>query len=351
MSTPIRDAQKTFTSSLDKAIVRSQAPEAKTWSAIDLFRADDLPEPKGLLGEHVLCPQSVALVVGEGGVGKTILMLILARHFPAGEKFAHLDVRQTNVLFLSEEMPEAEMRQRFRAIFTEQQLVDLGDRLKIRCRSGIRIDSDRGIEELRHLIETEEIDGKCPELVIIDALCDVHLSDENSNREMGHIFKHVRDDVATPTGSCIAIIHHAGKPTEFTKGANIGRGASAMRDVSADVITIEKAGDGWRVVKFAKVRHGAEPAGFKFKLGSDEHGLTTLEFGKTSEPTELKATAALLKLIDENGGALDPSTLKKKAMETQGWSAPTYDRHRKAAVDTGFLVKDEKLNLYTRAKV
>jgi hypothetical protein len=350
----VHEVHETFASGLDKEIARTKAPDVKTWPAIDLFRAEGLPESKGLLGEHVLCPESVALVVGEGGVGKTILMLLLGRHVAAGEKFEHLDVRCTDVLFLSEEMPEAEMRQRLRAIFTEKQLEELGKRLKIRCRSGIRIDIEAGIEKLRHLIEVEG----CPGLVIIDALCDVHLLDENSNRDMGQAFKRIRDDVATPTGACIAIIHHAGKPNEFTKGANKGRGASAMRDVAADVITIEKAADGWRLVSFAKVRHGEEPAGFKFKLGSDEHGKTTLEIGTGTATSELKATGRLLKLLRQNGGAMTPPDLKATAMagsppHEPAWSKATYDRHRKAAKETGYIVLDESVSpaVYRPAKV
>jgi hypothetical protein len=173
--------------------------------------------------------------------------------------------------------------------------------------------------------------------------------DENSNSQMGPALKRVRDEVATPTGCCIVIIHHAGKPGEFLKGANRSRGASAMRDIAADVLTVDRNADGSRTVRFAKVRHGAEPEPFNFTLVQDEEsGLTTLEIGAGTGlgPSEFKATGQLLELIRENGGAMTPVDLRDAAMSEDGglqWSKATYYRHQKAALESGYMVKDDSV--------
>ncbi len=323
----------------------------KTWAAVELYNADALERPEGLLAGHVLCPESVALVVGPGGAGKSFLLLFLARHIAGGLSFGELPTKAATVLYLSEEMTAAELRARLHEIFTRADLEALGSRLKFRCRSGIRIDTDAGIVTFRELLESE---GN-PEFVIVDGLSDVHQLDENKNSAMGPALKSVRDRVATPTKSCIAFIHHAGKPTEFLKGSDRTRGASAMRDVAADVLTVDRGADDSRVVKFAKVRHGQEPPPFAFMFSLDERGGTTLSIGSAvnSGPTQFQATKKLLDLLAKNGGQMIPVDLKEAAMEAFGWSKATYFRHQKVAVESGLMVKDDTVSpsVFRPAKV
>jgi KaiC/GvpD/RAD55 family RecA-like ATPase len=275
----------------------------RTWTVAQLYKASEIVLPPGIMEKRLLRPGSVGLVVGEGGIGKTRLCLALARCGAEGEPFGPFSVRKVRVAYLSEELNEAEMRALLLESFPAEQVDRMAGDVVVRCRSGFRSEKPEKIaEKVRAVLEEM---GR-PELVFIDALADLHDLNENDNREMGRLLRVLRDLVATPLGCTVVLVHHAGKPSEFVSGINLGRGASALRDVAADVLTVEwkqaKATSGPRIVSVVKRRNAPPLARLAVDLVEDPAShLVALEFLSTVEPED-DAAAAILRAAREHPG-------------------------------------------------
>jgi hypothetical protein len=319
---------------------------SKTWDAVDLFRAE-IPLPEGLLAGRALVRQTVNLLLGEGGSGKSWIALALARCAVLSQKLGHLDVTPGRVLFLSEEMTDGDIRDRVRDLFTEAELASIPGRFRIRCRSGIAADTKPGLEALRRLIEEEG----CPDYVFIDSLVDIHSKDENSNSEMGPVFRGLRDLVATPTNSAVTVIHHAGKPGEFLKGSNRSRGASVIRDICSDVILVEcKAEDGPRTIKFAKCRHGGSraPKTFTLEMVPGEPGGPPVTFSISTgegeqEGTILKQVRIVVAALQKLGGEAIRADLRDALSASEKWSRETSYRHIRQSEELGMITIDDSI--------
>lgn len=319
----------------------------KTWNALDLYLAD-LKPPDGQFAGKALCRQSVSLLLGEGGVGKTYIALGIARAAALSEPFGEIEVTSGNVLFLSEEMTESEMHGRLRELFSLEELERIAPekRLKIRCRAGLKADTDEGLTEIRKIIQGEG----SPQFVFVDALVDIHSKNENSNTEMGPVFRGLRDHVATPCNTSLTVLHHAGKPGEFLSGSNRSRGASVIRDICADVILVEGRKSGRvRDVTFPKCRHGGTnpPHPFSVELVQQPNGIYTLAIGDAGTTHEFEKAAKVIALVKSQGGRLFRQQIVEMMKAAHGWSARTVDAAIGDAVGAGLLQRCEKIGKET----
>lgn len=317
------------------------AGSPRIWSGIDLYRAK-LSSPEGQVAGKALCRKSVSLLLGEGGVGKTYIAMAIGRAAVLGGDLGHVTVKPGRVLFLSEEMSDDEMHGRLHELFREEELEKAQSDIRFRCRSGIAADTEEGIAALRDLIESE---GR-PEYVFIDALVDIHSKNENSNSEMGPVFRNLRDLVATPCDTSITVLHHAGKPGEFLSGSNRSRGASVIRDICADVILVEARRSSMvRDVRFSKCRHGGAnpPKPFTTEL-VEENGIFTIAVGdEDSGAGDFAKGGKVVKLVTENGGRMLRHALIDTLKQTEGWSERTADKAIAEAVGSGLLKRGEKI--------
>lgn len=251
-----------------------QDNEPRIWTAGELLKAD-LPRPQGLIEGRILCPGSVTMTAGVEGVGKTFLKILQVYSTATGSPFASLKTRAARGFFISEEMDAGEIKDRLHQLFTAREEEELRDLVRFVFRAGLLLDTEKGLTRLRRLIER----AGSPEYVPIDALSDVHTSDENSNRDMGRLLRRVRA-VAQDTGAVIDFNHHFAKPDAFRSGADRIRGASAIKATCADLMTITIGRKGVRTVRFPKVRHGKPPKPFSFTIDGDgDEGPVTIAFG------------------------------------------------------------------------
>jgi len=246
-----------------RQLEKQRVEPPKSWSMSELYRAD-LPLVEGAVAGHVFVPQSVSLILGDFGCGKTWLALSLTASIALGRYWGHLVTKQNPALFLSEEMTPQEMQPRIRKLFTPQEIDALDPVFHLAFRAALKLESEDECKRLSDMIVQAGA-----RFVIVDALRDVHRQDENDNNQMSIVFRNLRDLVATPTGSHVCLLHHTSKPSEFRKGAHRGRGAVVMMDVSADVLVIEKDAEGVQRVDFSKVRHGESPQSFGYKISND----------------------------------------------------------------------------------
>lgn len=279
------------------------AATGRAWTAADLYEHG--PEPtKGFVEGEAFSEQSVTLIVGMGGAGKTMLAAAMGAAHVHGAKLGPLQFSKGRVLYVSKEMSEAAMRRRLRRQFTLGEVQALGDAFEFRCRpEGLDLygDPERAAAILREFIEQQKAT-----LAFLDALSDCHSGDENSNREMGLVFRTLRDKVAEPTGACVVPLHHAGWPVDGRTPRP--RGASVMRDISEDLLIIDQPKkDGPRRVTWDKTRW--EPlARFGYAMRKDEEsGLVRLEVfpwsekdgSSSSSSSERREQDRILKIAEE----------------------------------------------------
>jgi RecA-family ATPase len=237
------------------------------WTVDELETAEWLGIPDGMLGKHLLVEGTVNILAGPAGNGKTWLSLALADKIVSGERFGNLETVQSRVLYISEEMTAAEMRQRMLLLNHSK---NYG--LRFRFQQGLNLAHWKGMSQLKDLVNLE---GK-PELIIIDALRDVHSGPESVNDFMAPLIKGLRDEIARNCKSTILLVHHFGKPTEFNGGINGVRGAKAITDIASDVMILDRD-EMSRILSFPKVRHGKEPKPLRWNL-YEENGKIDVKF-------------------------------------------------------------------------
>lgn len=258
----------------------------KGWSVDELEKAEWLGIPDGMLGKHLLVEGTVNVMAGPAGTGKTWLSLWLADRIVSGAKFGNLDTVQSRVLYISEEMTAAEMRQRMLILNHSK---NYG--LRFRFQQGINLANWKGMAQLVDLVKIEG----CPELIVIDALRDIHSGPESVNDFMAPMIKGLRDKVARDLKSTVLLIHHFGKPTEFNGGINGVRGAKTITDIASDVMVVDRD-ESSRVVQFVKVRHGKEPNPLRWNLYETD-GKIDVKFDVDSE---IKEDSRLLSEAEEH---------------------------------------------------
>lgn len=308
----------------------------RIWTFKELYDAE-IPRPAGIINGRIYCPGSVGILAGPAGIGKTWLSKLITGAVSLGRNIGPLRTTASNALFLSEEMDEAEIHDRILQLFTPEEAEAIFDRVRFVCQSGVRLDTDTGLTRLRRIMEK----SGSPPLTMIDALSDVKgVAKENDNDQMGAILRGLRG-VARDVGTAPQAVHHYGKPSEFKKGADLVRGASAIRDVCADIVTVSKSKKG-RLVDFAKVRHGAEPEPFTFDLqGDGAAGPVRLVFGEADAGTGFEEAGYVIRTVREEGGRLDRQTALGILQRKKGWSENTAQKYIDEALTSDLLRKDK----------
>jgi putative DNA primase/helicase len=144
-----------------------------------------------------------AIFSGMPGVGKTWLLLDLARAVALGRKWlGEFAVRQGRVLLVDEENSESLLQRRLKLLMSQEAAAGVD----IALAQGVRLDAPGHLEALEHLIHQAQ-----PTLVIFDSLVRLHRAEENSAKEMSAVFATV-DQLRRDLGITVAFADHMRKP-------------------------------------------------------------------------------------------------------------------------------------------
>lgn len=313
----------------------TEASEAmpRVWTSGELYEAENLVRPQGYLLDRIFCPKSVGLVAGRRGVGKTFLALQLAMDISNDRPFGHMNTKPGSVLFLSQEMVQEEVQDRFRELFRRD---EMSDKLSVVCRLPFKADSDKA-----HAAMAPILAKAMPNVLIIDALRDIKGSaKEKDNDEMAAVMERLRN-MADRWNLAVILIHHMGKPREDSHES--GRGASVIEDVSADILYLSKSKDGKNLARWDKTRHRSIPDPFSYRLLKDEEtGKLQISIGaEAAEMDDYFEVRKIVSVIKDQGGEMT----QPEIIELMGWSRPTGSKHLKAAEALGLLASpiDRKL--------
>ena len=169
--------------------------------------------------EDVIPSNSIGMVFGASGSGKSHIVFSMAAMIANGVPWFDKETKQGNVLVMAGEGLRG-LSSRFKAIEKEHDLVIDQSNVHISNR-GIGLDTDNGYELVLQAIKDQ---GGSPDLIIIDTLSrHLERSVENSNDDMARFINRL-EKIRMKHECTIIIVHHTGKGENQS-----ARGASALK--------------------------------------------------------------------------------------------------------------------------
>ena len=203
--------------------------------------------PRLLLGGNI------SLILGPGGVAKSMLQLIAAVSVATGRDLLRLGpIRRCNVLLINNEDDRNELQRRVSAVVSqfsidpaelEGSLYTISGYLRpIRFAYHVdnRVSRGPDLDKIEALIKEKKI-----EVLFVDPFISTHTAPENDNNAMDQVVS-IFKRLAGNYGIAINIAHHTkkiGGDTEAHAGdAESGRGASSIKDAARAAVTIARMG-------------------------------------------------------------------------------------------------------------
>ena len=173
--------------------------------------------------EKLIPKNSITLLFGRGGIGKTSLMMQIARAVASGIPFDTLKTIQSPVYYIDFENPLAVLKERVEKIGQSENLY---------------------VWHISNEIQPPKLDSNGwdlykklpPGLLIVDTLRASHLSDENDSKPMSLIMGRLKE--LRETGFTILLLHHTPKGND-----NTFKGSTALLDLCDHVLGLEEVKD------------------------------------------------------------------------------------------------------------
>ena len=188
-----------------------------------LEELDDFPDPEWLV-EDVLAKNSICVIAGDGGHGKSWLSLALALSVASGRDWlGHFKVKRGPVVYIDQEKPGSLIKYR-------RNLLMSGMGLSYSELEPIRFILDREIDffpmfdryshegQRREVIDqlVEELKIWKPILVIADSLRACHSGREDSSDDMRPVFQTIRKAIGEANSDAGTLIpHHTNKQGSY----------------------------------------------------------------------------------------------------------------------------------------
>lgn len=286
------------------------------------FMAMEIPRPISIIGDGVLCGHSIGLVGGKTGLGKTWLLLQLARAAVRGEPFFGLSMPLSGIRvgILLLEGHAAYYQDRLRAVLDPPDERDNGLHVVARptLKGAVDILGAGEVDRLSRWVDSEGLG-----LLIVDPLKNAHCQEENSNTEMGQVCAAFQE-VAYRTGAGVLVSHH-----ESAKGTSDGRerdplaafrGAGRLTDDARLLMLMRKHPSQQVVLSFPKASDavGGEPRPVWLKGRGDGPFELGIDPGSVSDENAGKVLATLERT---------PGVSAKAIAEATGLTKSTVQRH------------------------
>ena len=233
-------------------------------------------EPPRPLVEGVLDEGCGAILAGPPNVGKTWLVLSLARAVATGSPWlGRFPTVQAPVVLFDEEghLPGAQARCQ---MFEAADALATPPPVYFCVGHGVRLDTQDGVSHLEHIIRQYR-----PGLTILDSLTRVHGADENDAGGMAAVFA-VAKTLMRTYGTAFLFTDHLRKKSLINDPEEMLRGSTEKR-AWPDAILFAAPGDGAQVrITHVKSRYGRRLDPFGVELVIDEAvGTATLTYAGT----------------------------------------------------------------------
>jgi hypothetical protein len=329
-----REIDSTVMISLPKKLQASPLADIRPWNLAD-FCAEQMPPYKGLLGGQLLARETLALIIGRRASKKTYTALHLAMCFAQGEPFGDLEAELARVLFVSLEMGRRAIQNRLKKLVpAAARDLDFVGICRDDLPKGFRFDltTDAGAQALTDLVRRS---GAV--VWFLDSLRTIRANaDENSNTEMGPVMERL-EQITLDTNTCGVLIHHMGKAGADGVDRG-GRGASAIEDVPADVLSLdrEKGGE-WKKCRDSPLE------GSKFSVAVEDAAGGSLQvvIGKAvdvSDFEESQQEKKILRYVESIGTPVTRGMIRG----AMNWSERTTRTWVNGLLGKGLLIPVEK---------
>ena len=277
----------------------------------------DLPPLEPLVNSY-LYRDTLAMLYGPSGGGKTFLSVAWALHVATGSWWEGHRVEQTPVLYVIAEGARM-VGQRVDA-WTDHHGRDLNEAEPIHWHPAAINLSERNQAEALATVAADLGVG----LVVIDTLarCAVG-AEENSAKDMGRLVDHC-DLIRAATQACVLLVHHSGKDA-----ANGARGSSVLRAAMDTEVSLDAAG----TLTVTKAKDWSPPAAMSMSL-QPIAGSCVMLSGNEARPRHADAALDALRCAYVPGGVSSSVWLKA----CDGVPERSFYRLRSKLLESGEIV-------------
>lgn len=259
-------SRKHKSDSIDTLVIEDETPISRFKLVDDLLEAQ--PEQPKWLIKHILERDSLAMVYGASGAGKSYFVILMAVAIAMGKKFHKHDTKPGTVVYMCGEGYRGVLA-RLRAIRINDNISRIGNLYLTN-----RITDFSSADDIKATVRELKDANISPDLIISDTLARASGGfDENSTADMNKFVK-ACDYMRKTFGGCTVMpVHHTGKGDK-----GVARGSSVLR-AAMDVEIMVESVEGGLVVSSTKAKDGEPFAemGFSFKR---------VNFGVTDEDGE-----------------------------------------------------------------
>ena len=182
------------------------------------------------------------LLCGDGGIGKSFIMLDLALEMSRKDKqglwLGRFPVKQGPVLYIDEESPENLLRWRVNTMAQQKHLPLSQAEFEMSFSQNLAVDDFKSLQALRELLERTE-----PSLVCIDSLTEIHSVNENDASAMKKVLRKITE-LSREYQTAFMILDHISKPIVSKDGTVLSpggpRGTTVKRNWSDATFNVTK---------------------------------------------------------------------------------------------------------------
>jgi archaellum biogenesis ATPase FlaH len=306
----------------------------------DDFAAHEIPQREWVV-DGLLMTQSLAMIYGWRGRGKTWLTLSLAVAIASGEPFLHWDCpTKRRLLYVDGEMPAADLQERARQMVglrTDVWLMLISSEFFYQSEHcGFVLNNADHQRRFLATLETLDAQGRRPEVLAFDNLSSMSAGvDENSNSEMDSLLSFFRE--LRHLGYAVIVVHHSSKTGDQ-------RGASRREDLLDVVIKLaepdapSRDGNAKFKMEFAKLRGGRQPQPVECELIMDEAGFPVWATTEIGGPGEKPMWIRILKYLADKRPAS-----QKQIAEHLDITSAAVSQHLKKLRTKGLLEEGKSL--------
>lgn len=221
--------------------INSDEEKIKILDSSDALKKRD---PINWIVDQIIAPQTINILVGDGGSKKTYIGLWLSVRISNGLDFLGYPTSKQKVLYIDEEMGESFLLDRIAEV--ERGSLTNGENklLAISC-ANFNLTKNNDLQELEDLIIENEIG-----VIILDSFSSLLGSlDENQSKDTSPFFINLRQ-IIKRTGCTFIIIHHTNKSNNYRGSTDIKNKVDLMLQIDS------RSSNNLVKFKSEKVRHG-----------------------------------------------------------------------------------------------
>ena len=274
----------------------------RTIDYLDLATTD--PGEIAWVLERLFAQQTVNIIGGDAGLGKTWIGLTMAHAVASGRPWlGRFPVCAGPVVFYDEESAPILLHHRIALLRRAEPDLPADLQIRYRLDTGLQVDTPEGVA----LIE-EDLEKLAPALVVIDSFRACFAGDENRSAEVRVALQNLRR-IAQEWSCAIVVLHHTRKISQASNASSqMLRGSTDLRGAVDNHVFLRAREPGSLIVEHEKSRWAPPVDTFGIQFISSDDGGLSLHYVADVNPEGDKIDEAKLAIISEVEESKEPVT-------------------------------------------